>query len=178
MENKKQLSWTLLAGLLCAVFWMGCGGNGITGSPCKEDGDCIPSLICKAETCTPEQSKEQLASEKPANEKTPTDGGGTDTIPEATAEEKQKVKVTEIEGDGSSKPVVYHGEFTEPNDALNAKKRFQKTWVLRGQNLDKLDGVELELASNPSITFNENQGLILEAGGSSTMRTIRLPQTQ
>jgi hypothetical protein len=173
MQKWLRYAHILTAGL-CAVFWIGCGG-GETGSPCEQDADCLAPLVCTSGQCREKSTEKVSGSEKSASD------GGPDTLKDITPEQRtdarKPVKVTKLEGDGSSKKVVFHGPYNKPDDAKEAQRRFQKTWVLHGENLDRLTGIKLELIKDSTTVFEKNDGLDFEEGGSSTMRTIRLPKT-
>lgn len=145
------------------------------GLPCGSNDDCL-SYNCIKGFCggalveatfevTDEKQSDASVPELP--EKPPGDDGGS------------QVKLVSIEGDGTEKAVSWPAGQTPPAGAKEAKKRFQKAWVLKGLHLDRINAIKLVHKTDSNIVFDQASGLVLgptEQEGTMMKRVLTLPK--
>lgn len=151
-------------------------------------GNCKCSTSSDKEPASPEESKEEKAQEKPSPQEpsAPEDGGtpplpekklpGPELQPEFGPEVSTNApQISSIEGDGASAKPVYPQGVGPPSNAVYAGKRFQRKWIVRGLYLDKITSIRIENKGKTTV-YDQSKGFKFDEGGSSTMRTITLPQ--
>jgi len=119
------------------LFVTGCQNGGL-GQPCKRDADCLSGLVCQKGHCASEILRRF-----------------------------QNAKVTLIEGDGTSSPIVFSSGQAKPSFAKMASRRFRSRWTIHGEHLDVLTGVSLVSERDPKHYYGREQGFQLLQGGNA-----------
>ena len=150
--------WRLLGLCILVLTFLSAGcmpPADLTGAACKTDEDCSPdgfkALSCINGICGDrEKNEETTPDETSDSDRKPDlwpdlrpDDGGREKKPD-NPDLRPVPMLTKIEGDGTTGEIVYN-KTQKPPSAVEASKRFQKSWFFEGRNLSLLTGVKLVL---------------------------------
>ncbi len=83
-------------------------------------------------------------------------------------------KITGITGNGTRSGIsTDNDELNTILDRIDAKNRFQDTWIIHGENLQDIS--KAELIQNGEVVFSEEDGLLVIQGGNTMKIQLKLP---